>query len=141
MGSPLGRLMHWNIINPTQADAGYDFALTMRDYLAASGRQRPSPNKVSFLPSVGGTGTCDVWCKTETRARAFMAALREVDRLDASQPSATSVVWDVCIAENDRMRDAELGLLRSGLNALSRVIHRGLVAPRREMIGSLDDGH
>ena len=75
--------------------------------------------------------------KTETRARAFMEALREVDTLDASQPSATSIVWDVCIAENDRMRDAELGLLRSGLNALSRVIHRGLVAPRREMIGSL----
>ena len=133
MGSPLGRLMHWNIINPAQADAGYDFALTMRDYLAASGSQRPSPNKVSFLPSLGGTGTCDVWRKTETRARAFMEALREVDRLDPSRPSATSIVWDVCIAENDRMRDAELGLLRSGLNALSRVIHRGLVAPRREM--------
>jgi hypothetical protein len=30
------------------------------------------------------------------------------------------------------MRDVELGLLRSGLNALSRVLHRGIVVRRNE---------
>ncbi|MGE0239619.1 MAG: hypothetical protein AB7F09_19960 [Parvibaculaceae bacterium] len=138
MGSPLGRLMHWNIITPAQADAGYNFALTMRDYLAASGGQRPSQGKASFLPSLRGTGASDVWAKTEDRARAYMEALREVDTLDPSQPSATSIVWDVCISESDRMRDAELGLLRSGLNAVSRVLHRGLVAGGRKKAGQMD---
>ena len=55
MGSPLGRLLHWKIITPAQADAGYDFALTMRDYLAASEGQRPSQGKASFLTSMRGT--------------------------------------------------------------------------------------
>jgi hypothetical protein len=61
-----------------------------------------------------------------------MDALREVDARERAAPSVTSIVWDVCISENDRMRDAELGLLRSGLNALSRVLHRGIVARRSE---------
>ena len=55
MGSPLGRLLHWKIITPAQAEAGYDFALTLRDYLAASEGQRPSQGKASFLPSMRGT--------------------------------------------------------------------------------------
>ena len=135
MGSPLGRLFHWKMITPAQADAGYDFALTMRDYLATSGGQRPSPSKASFLPSLRGAGACDLWSKTDGRARAYIEALRDVDALDPSQPSATSIVWDVCISEHDRMRDIELGLLRSGLNALSRVLHRGPVASRRSKTG------
>ena len=134
MGSPLGRLLHWNIITPAQADAGYDFALTLRDYLAASGGHRPSPNKASFL-ALRGTGASDMPLRAEGRARAYMDALREVDTLDPSRPSATSIVWDVCISENDRMREVELGLLRSGLNALSRVLHRGPVAARRDKAG------
>jgi hypothetical protein len=64
-----------------------------------------------------------------------MDALRDVDSLDRTSPSATSIVWDVCISENDRMRDRELGLLRLGLNALSRVLHRGIVTGRTEMAG------
>src|SRR5262245_45285099 len=112
MGSPLGRLMHWNIITPAQADAGYDFALTMRDYLAVCGGQRPGPNKASFLSSPRGTGACDLWPGTEARARAYMAALRDVDVLEGSSPSVTSIVWDVCISEHDRMGHAEHGLLR-----------------------------
>jgi hypothetical protein len=135
MGSPLGRLLHWNIITPAQADAGYDFALTMRDYLAAAGSQRPSQGKASFLPSLRGSGGSDTPVKAEGRARAYMEALREVDALDPASPSATSIVWDVCISENDRMRDKELGLLRSGLNALSRLLHRGIVAGGREKVG------
>ncbi|MGE0007799.1 MAG: hypothetical protein AB7S92_19735 [Parvibaculaceae bacterium] len=140
MGSPLGRLMHWNIITPLQADAGYHFALAMRDYLAAAGSQRPSPHQASFLPSLRGAGASDLWRTTEDRARAYMEALREVDLLEPSKPSATSIVWDVCISENDRMRDAELGLLRSGLNALSRVLHRGPVAGRRAAPRSSETG-
>ena len=135
MGSPLGRLLHWNMITPAQADAGYDFALTLRDYLAAAGGQRPSQGKASFLPSLRGAGGPDAPVKAEGRARAYMEALREVDALDPASPSATSIVWDVCISENDRMRDRELGLLRSGLNALSRMHHRGIVADRREKAG------
>jgi len=132
MGSPLGRLLHWNIITPAQADAGYQFALAMRDYLAASGGQRPSQSKASFLPSLRSSGDPDFCVKVEGCARAYMEALREVDVLDPTSPSATSIVWDVCISENDRMRDRELGLLRSGLNALSRVIRRGIVTVKME---------
>jgi hypothetical protein len=132
MGSPLGRLLHWKIITPAQADAGYDFALTMRDYLAAAGGQRPSQNKASILPSFRGSNGSDAPVRSAGRARAYMEALREIDTLDPAVPSATSIVWDVCISENDRMRDTELGLLRSGLNALSRVLHRGIVARKNE---------
>jgi hypothetical protein len=132
MGSPLGRLLHWQIITPAQADAGYDFALTMRDYLATAGGQRLGEHKASFLPSFQGSGAGDSPVKSAGRARAYMDALREVDALERAAPSVTSIVWDVCISENDRMRDAELGLLRSGLNALSRVLHRGIVARRSE---------
>lgn len=134
MGSPLGRLLHWNIITPAQADAGYHFALTMRDYLAATGGQRPSQNKASLLPVLRGSGGSDIEVKAESRARAYMDALREVDMLESCSPSATSIVWDVCISENDRMRDKELGLLRSGLNALSRVLHRGIVVGSKEKV-------
>jgi len=134
MGSPLGRLLHWNIITPAQADAGYDFALTMRDYLAAAGGQRPSQNKASFLPSFRGSNGSDGPVRSAGRARAYMEALREVDTLDRAASSATSIVWDVCISENDRMRDVELGLLRAGLNALSRVLHRGIVVRRDEKV-------
>ncbi len=132
MGSPLGRLLHWKIITPAQADAGYDFALAMRDYLAANEGQRPSQGKASFLTSMRGTAGPDAPVKAQGRARAYMDALREIDSLDPTSPSATSIVWDVCISENDRMRDRELGLLRSGLNALSRVLHRGAVVERRD---------
>jgi hypothetical protein len=135
MGSPLGRLMHWNIITPAQADAGYNFALTMRDYLAGVGGQRPSQGKASLLPSWRGSGGSDMPVKAEGRARAYMEALQDVDRLDPTSPSATSIVWDVCISENDRMRDRELGLLRSGLNSLSRVLHRGEVVGKRAKVG------
>jgi hypothetical protein len=134
MGSPLGRLLHWNIITPAQADAGYDFALTMRDYLAAVGSQRPSQKKASFLPSFRSSNITDGPIKSAGRARAYMEALREIDTLDRTAPSATSIVWDVCVSENDRMRDVELGLLRSGLNALSRILHRGIVARRNEKV-------
>lgn len=134
MGSPLGRLLHWNIITPAQADAGYDFALTMRDYLAATGSQRPSQNKASFLPSRRGANASDEPVKSAGRARAYMEALREADMLDPASSSATSIVWDVCVSENDRMRDVELGLLRTGLNALSRVLHRGIVPKRNEKV-------
>ncbi len=135
MGSPLGRLLHWKIITPAQADAGYDFALTLRDYLAASEGQRPSQSKASFLTSMHGTAGPEAPVRAQDRARTYMEALRDVDGLDPTSPSATSIVWDVCISENDRMRDRELGLLRSGLNALSRVLHRGVVAERKERIG------
>lgn len=126
MGSPLGRLLHWNIITPAQADAGYDFALTLRDYLAASGGQRPSQGKAGFLPALGSPGDHDMPTRIQDKARAYMEALREVDITEPTSPSATSIVWDVCISENDRMREKELGLLRSGLNAISRVHHRGM---------------
>ncbi len=132
LGSPLGRLLHWHIITPAQAGAGYDFASTLRGYLAASNGQRPSQGKAGFVPTVGGTaGDRDMSAHIQERARAYMEALREVDTLDPTSPSATSIVWDVCISENDRMRDKELGLLRAGLNALSRVHHRGVIHHRR----------
>jgi hypothetical protein len=35
------------------------------------------------------------------------------------------------------MRDKELGLLRSGLNALSRILHRGLVTDYKREIRSV----
>ena len=131
MGSPLGRLLNWNIITAAQADAGYNFALALRDYLMASGGQRPGQSKAGFLPALGSSGDRDMPTGIQERARAYMEALREVDSLDPTSPSATSIVWDVCISENDRMRDKELGLLRSGLNAISRVHHRGIVPQSR----------
>src|SRR5262245_8839762 len=79
MGSPLGRLLHWKIITPAQADAGYDFALTIRDYLAAAGSQRPSQNKASYLPSFRGSNGSDGPVRSAGRARAYMEALREID--------------------------------------------------------------
>jgi hypothetical protein len=132
MGSPLGRLLHWNIITPAQADAGYDFALAIRDYLATADGQRASQNKASFLPTFCGGNSDESPVRSAGRARAYMEALREIDTFERAAPSATSIVWDVCILENDRMRDVELGLLRSGLNALSRVLHRGIVVRRNE---------
>lgn len=131
MGSPLGRLLHWSIITPAQADAGYDFALTIRGYLATSGGQRPSQGRAAFLPAQGGSSDRDMPVSIQEKARAYMEALREVDALDPKSPSATSIVWDVCVSENDRMRDSELGLLRSGLNAICRIHHRGIVSSSR----------
>jgi len=131
MGSPLGRLLHWNIITAAQADAGYDFAQTIRAYLAASGGQRPSQGRAGFLPAQGSSNGQDMPVKIQDKARAYMEALHEVDRLDPTSPSATSIVWDVCISENDRMRSRELGLLRSGLNAICRIQHRGIVSSPR----------
>ena len=135
MGSSLGRLLHWKIITPAQADAGYDFALTLRDHLAASDGQRPSQGKAGFLTSMRGTSGPEGPVRSQGRARAYMETLRDTDNLDPTSPSVTSIVWDVCISENDRMRDQELGLLRTGLNALSRLLHRGLGAERKERIG------
>jgi hypothetical protein len=135
MGSPLGRLLHWKIITPAQAEAGYDFALTLRDHLAASEGQRPSQGKASFLPSMRGTAGAEGLLRSQGRARAYMEALRDADNFDPMSPSVTSIVWDVCICENDRMRDRELGLLRTGLNALSRLLHRGLVAEKKARMG------
>jgi hypothetical protein len=130
MGSPLGRLLHWNIITEAQADSGFDFALTMRDYLTAIGGQRPSPSQASFLPALKGRGGPGMAGEIEARARAYMEALREVDICDPCSPSATSIVWDVCVCENDRLAGREAGLLRSGLNALGRAARRGSIAGR-----------
>jgi hypothetical protein len=125
MGSPLGRLLHWNIITPAQADAGYNFALTMRAYLRASEGQRPGQSRASFVPPAHGTAANRCPERFEKTARSFMEALTAVDSLDPASPSATSIMWDVCVFEHDRMRVRELCLLRLGLNAIARVIHGG----------------
>lgn len=130
IGSPLGRLLHWKLITQAQVDAGYDFALTMREYLAGADSPRPTQGKASFLPSLRSSSDSAEPTKGETKARAYMEALRDVDALDFRALTATSVVWDVCISENDRMRDEELGQLRAGLNAIGRVMYKGIMAKR-----------
>jgi hypothetical protein len=129
-GSPLGRYLHWKVISPAQADAGYDFAMTMRDYLAEIGAQKATQGRAGYLPSLRSSSEEDKPARHHTKARAYMEALREVDALEMTAPSATSIVWDVCISENDRDSERDLGLLRSGLNAISRVLHKGIFAHR-----------
>jgi hypothetical protein len=122
MGSPLGRLVHWKVISQAQADAGYDFAVTMRDYLATAQLQRPTQGKAGFIPTQRSSGDSQEPTRGEVKAKAYMEALAEIDRTDPfSGPSATSVVWDVCINETDRRSVAEIGALRVGLNAVHRV--------------------
>lgn len=124
MGSPLGRLLHWKVITNAQADAGYDFAVTMRDYLATAQLQRPGQGKAGFIPVQRSSGDSQEPVRGEAKARAYMEALAEIDRADRlSSPTSTSVVWDVCINENDRMQDEEIGALRVGLNAIHRVLY------------------
>jgi hypothetical protein len=123
MGSPLGRLLHWNIITPVQADAGYNFALTMRAHLRASEGQRPGQSRASFVPPAHGTAANHCPQRFENTARSFLEVLSAVDSLDPVAPSATSIVWDVCVFEHDRMRVKELCLLRLGLNAIAHIIH------------------
>jgi hypothetical protein len=135
MGSPLGRLMHWNMISPAQADAGYGFACAMRDYLAAIGSRPTSQSQARFLSPNRGACAPDMPAEVEARAKACMQALREVDLIDPLSPSTTSIVWDVCVSENDRLGHRELGLLRTGLNALNRLSRRGLVAGRKAKAG------
>lgn len=124
IGSPLGRLLHCKFITNSQADAGYDFAVTMRDYLATANLQRPTQGKAGFIPVQRSSGESQEPVRGETKARAYMEALGEIDRCDRlSTPTSTSVVWDVCINENDRKSEAEIGALRVGLNAIHRVLY------------------
>lgn len=124
MGSPLGRLLHWKYITNSQADAGYDFAVTMRDYLATAQLQRPTQGKAGFVPTVRASQGSPEPVRGETKARDYMEALAELDRSDPlSTPTATSVVWDVCVNENDRPGEAAIGALRVGLNAIHRVLY------------------
>lgn len=131
MGSPLGRLLHWKVITNAQADAGYDFAVTMRDYLATAQLQRPTQGKAGFVPSQRTSSEQELdpaetakLRGRESKARAYMEALAEIDRTDPfSGPTSTSVVWDVCVNENDREGEAAIGALRVGLNAIHRVLY------------------
>lgn len=101
MSSPLDRLQHWHIITEEQANAGREFASAMGDYLTGSDGSETAP----------------------ARARAFMGALVNVDSGPVT-PSTASIVWDVCVSENDRMRDCELQRLRAGLDAISGIVAR-----------------
>lgn len=121
MGSPLGRLLHWKCITSAQADAGYEFAVTMRDYLATGQLQRPSQGKAGFVPTIRSSGDSAEPVRGESKAKAYMEALKDVDLLEPGQESATSIVWDVCISEKDRTDEKSIGLLRCGLNAINRV--------------------
>jgi hypothetical protein len=123
MGSPLGRLLHWKYITNAQADAGYDFAVTMRDYLSTGQLQRPTQGKAGFVPTVRASSDSEGPVRGESKAKAYMEALKQVDLLEPHQETATSVVWDVCISERDRMEEKALGLLRCGLNAIGRVMY------------------
>jgi hypothetical protein len=123
MGSPLGRLVHWKVISQAQADAGYDFAVTMRDYLSTAQLQRPTQGKAGFIPTQRSSGDSAEPVRGEVKAKLYMDALQEIDRVYTfrTAPTATSVVWDVCINETDRRSIAEIGALRVGLNAVHRV--------------------
>lgn len=124
IGSPLGRLLHWNFVTQNQADAGYDFAVTLRNYLATAQLQRPGQGKAGFIPAQRASGESPAPVRGEAKARAYMEALAEIDRSDPySSPTATSVVWDICINEADRMREADIGALRVGLNAIYRIMY------------------
>jgi hypothetical protein len=130
MGSPLGRLLHYRYITAEQADAGYNFALTMRDYLAGTPAQRPTQGKAGFIPGAGGNDDGEqppeAVAKTralERKARTLMAALTEVDRTDPFSESATSIVWAVCVDEKDRTGEQAIGSLRVGLNAIHRILY------------------
>jgi hypothetical protein len=127
MGSPLGRLVHWKVISQAQADAGYSFAQVMREFLAAADLPKPTAGSTNPEPRSRGGVNLEPYdppkeAAAQSRARRYMEALREVDRTDPfSGPTATSVVWDVCINETDRRSIAEIGALRVGLNAVHRV--------------------
>ena len=122
IGSALGRLVFMGLITTKQADAGYNFAETMRDYLATANLQRPTQGKAGFIPTQRSSGDSAEPVRGEAKAKLYMDALRETDRLDlSSAPSATSVVWAICIEEKDWFSDAAIGALRVGLNAVHRV--------------------
>jgi hypothetical protein len=123
MGSPLQRLQHYKIISPEQAIAGYDFAFTMREYLATAKLQKPSQGKAGFVPATPDNSEGPA-VRGESKAKEYMVELREIDRLDGNMAfTTTSVVWDVCVNENDRRSEAEIGALRVGLNAIHRVMY------------------
>jgi hypothetical protein len=123
MGSPLQRLQHYKIISPEQAIAGYDFAFTMREYLATAKLQKPSQGKAGFVPATPDNSEGPA-VRGESKAKEYMVVLRETDRLDGNMAfTTTSVVWDVCVNENDRRSEAEIGALRVGLNAIHRVMY------------------
>jgi hypothetical protein len=123
MGTPLGRLQHWRYISADQAIAGHDFAVTMREYLATAKLQKPSQGKAGFVPATPDNGDGPP-VKGETKAKQYMDALAGVDRSDPfSAPTATSIVWRVCIEEKDCSGEREIGALRVGLNAIHRVLY------------------
>jgi hypothetical protein len=123
MGSPLQRLQHWNYITRDQMDAGHNFAEVMREYLSTGKLNRGTPSKANFVPGQPDNGEGPA-VRGEARARAYMEALAEIDRADPfSAPTATSVVWRVCINEEDAHGEHEIGALRVGLNAIHRVMY------------------
>lgn len=124
MGSALGRLQHWRVISEDQAIAGHDFAAIMRDYLATANLQRPTQGKAGFIPSQRASSDSGEPVRGEMKARAYMEALGEIDRTDPfSAPTATSIVWKVCIEDQDVHGDYEPGALRVGLNAIHRIMY------------------
>lgn len=139
MGSPLHRLEYWGLIKPSQADAGHSFAEVLREYKELPKAQ----HKAGFIPAVGGNesdetpGMAALNRRIESRAKAYMEALAEVDQCSGaflrncgandkpwrSVRSCTAIVWDVCVRLQDIHGDIEIGALRVGLNAIARVIN------------------
>jgi hypothetical protein len=122
MGSPLQRLQHWKIISPEQAIAGYDFAFTMREYLATAKLQKPSQGKAGFVPATPDNSEGPA-VRGESKAKEYMKALGEVDLQFVSAPSSTAVVWSICIDERDWPGEKAEGALRVGLSAIHRVMY------------------
>lgn len=122
LGSPLNKLLHWKMITQNQADAGHDFAKTMREYLSTAKLQKAAPSKAGFVPGAFDNGDGpDV--RGATRAKAYMDALAEIDRLDPFSESATAIVWAVCYEEKERTGAKAIGALRVGLNEIHRIFY------------------
>lgn len=123
MGFPLGRLYKRGYISPAQYAAGNRFAEIMRAYLLSKGIG--SPTAPAFDMDRRGASLSEGSVQHEDEARQMMEALGVVDRMSPARRTATSMVWEVCLREySDHLDQQEVGRLREGLNAISRVMQR-----------------
>lgn len=122
-GFPLGRLFKREYISKTQYAAGNAFAEVMRTYMLTKGIGAATAR--AFDPDRHGASLTDRPVKGEGEAQEYMDALKEVDRMNPSGRSATSLLWEVCLREeSESMSPKHLGIFREGLNAIARALER-----------------
>lgn len=121
MSSTLGRLQAFGFISEAQLAVGLGFQSLVRAWVDQAEAPRPVPRAAAASP--GGGSPVRELLQDPGREEALHG--RALAVLGALEPGPREIVWAVCIAETDnRLTNAEIGELRSGLNAILRALQK-----------------